>query len=124
MEFSAPAGQAVTTSMQTPETTAAWRSLMDEIAPGSDEWVMEAVFGGTYQRPGFAARDRQLLTIAALTALGGVERELQGHFASSLRLGMSPAELGEALVHLMPYVGVPRTLAAMRLLKAAIAEVN
>lgn len=124
MDFSADAGRRVTDALQSAETTAAWRGLMDEIAPGSDEWVLEAVFGGTYQRPGFAPRDRQLMTISALTALGGVERELQGHFASSLRLGTSGAELGEALVHLMPYVGVPKTLAAMRLLKAALDEAS
>jgi len=122
MEFSEEFGLSIARSMQEPETTDAWRSLMDGIAPGSDEWVLEAVFGGTYQRDGLDRAQRQLLTIAALTAIGGVEKELKGHFTSSLKLGMPPEILGEALVHLMPYVGVPRTLAAMRLLAEAKAD--
>jgi 4-carboxymuconolactone decarboxylase len=58
--------------------------------------------------------DRQLLDLGALTALAGVEPQLAGHVRTSLRIGMTRADVVEAIVHLVPYVGLPRALAALR----------
>ena len=33
---------------------------------------------------------------------------------------MSEQEVGESIAHLMPYIGIPKTLAAMRCMKAAV----
>ncbi|MFF1573722.1 carboxymuconolactone decarboxylase family protein [Leifsonia sp. NPDC058292] len=110
------AGRARLAELQDDATTAGWRSTVDAAAPGFDEWIVGAVFGGTYQRDGLASRDRQLLIIGALTALGGVEPQLNGHFQTSLRIGMTRDEISESLVHLVPYVGLPRVMAALRLL--------
>lgn len=43
---------------QSPEGAAAWKQQLDEFAPGASDWVVGAVFGGTYQRPGIELRDR------------------------------------------------------------------
>lgn len=114
--FDAAAGRARLAELQDEATTAAWRETVDAAAPGFDEWIVGAVFGGTYQREGLTARDRQLLIIGALTALGGVDPQLAGHFATSRRIGMPNEDIAEALVHLVPYVGLPRVMAALRLL--------
>lgn len=81
------------------------------------------MFGGTYQREGLELRDRQMLNIAALSAMGGVEPQLTGHIKTAVNVaGMTKEEVAECLVHLMPYIGVPKTLAAMRCLKAAFTD--
>jgi len=80
-----------------------------------------AVFGGTYQREGLAPRDRQLATLAALTALGGVEPQVDDHIRNSLRIGLEPREIVELMVHLTPYVGVPRVLAGLRVVAESCA---
>ncbi|HEY4599522.1 carboxymuconolactone decarboxylase family protein, partial [Corynebacterium sp.] len=68
-------------------------------------------------------RDRQMLNMAALAAMGGVEPQLTGHIKTAVDVaGMSPEEVAECFVHLMPYVGVPKTLAAMRCMKAALED--
>lgn len=72
--------------------------------------MVGAVFGGTYQRDGLELRDRQMINMAALAAMGGTEPQLTGHIRTAV---------GECFVHLMPYIGVPGTLAAMRCMKAA-----
>jgi 4-carboxymuconolactone decarboxylase len=87
---------------------------LDALAPGFADWIVTAVFGGTYQREGLAPRDRQLATLAALTALGGVEPQIGDHIRNSLRIGMEPREIVEVMVHLAPYIGVPRALAGLR----------
>lgn len=113
--FDVAAGRARLAELQDEATTTAWRATVDAAAPGFDEWIVGAVFGGTYQREGLTSRDRQLLIIGALTALGGVDPQLAGHFTTSRRIGMSREEISEALVHLVPYVGLPRVMAALRL---------
>ncbi|KMY23457.1 carboxymuconolactone decarboxylase [Actinobaculum suis] len=110
----------------TPEGTATWKGQLDKYAAGNpSEWVTGAVFGGTYERPGLKLRDRQMLTMAALAAMGGVEPQLTGHIATAYKhAGMSKEEIAECFVHLMPYIGVPKTLAAMRCMDAALKDID
>lgn len=120
--FDVAAGRERLAELQDAATTAGWRRTVDAAAPGFDEWIVGAVFGGTYQRGGLTPRDRQMLIIGALAALGGVDPQLTGHFETSRRIGMTREEITEALVHLVPYVGLPRVLAALRLVPAASAD--
>ena len=121
MELNRDKGEEFVRETQTPESAAAWKKQLDEFAPGASDWVVEAVLGGIYQRDGITLRDRQVLNMAALAAMGGVEPQLTGHIKTAVDVaGMSPEEVAECFVHLMPYVGVPKTLAAMRCMKAAL----
>lgn len=109
---------------QTPEGAATWKGQLDKYARGHPSaWVTGAVFGGTYQREGIELRDRQILNMAALAAMGGVEPQLTGHIKTAHEhAGMSKEDIAECFVHLMPYIGVPKTLAAMRCADAALGE--
>lgn len=101
-------------ALQDEATIRAWRATTNAVAPGFDDWIVEAVFGGTYQRPGLALRDRQLATVAALAALGGVDPQLDGHIVTAAKVGIAPTEVAEVFVHLAPYIGLPRAMAALR----------
>ncbi|MDJ0344159.1 carboxymuconolactone decarboxylase family protein [Streptomyces sp. H10-C2] len=105
-----------------PETIEATLSRLDAIAPGFPDWIVTALFGGTYQREGLALRDRQIANLAALTALGGVEPQLDDHVRNSLRIGIEPREIIEVMVHLAPYIGVPKALAGLRVASAVLEE--
>lgn len=111
-------------STATPEGTATWKGQLDKFARGNpSEWVTGAVFGGIYERAGLELRDRQMLTMAALAAMGGVEPQLAGHIATAHKhAGMRKEDIAECFVHLMPYIGVPKTLAAMRCMEAALGD--
>ena len=120
MSTSREAGDRFVEETQSPEGAAAWKQQLDALAPGASDWVVEAVFGGTYQREGITLRDRQMLNMAALAAMGGTEPQLTGHITTAVEVaGMTPEEVAECFVHLMPYIGVPKALAAMRLLNTA-----
>ncbi|RGD56303.1 carboxymuconolactone decarboxylase family protein [Kitasatospora xanthocidica] len=95
---------------------------LDALAPGFPDWIVTSLFGGTYQRPGLALRDRQIANLAALTALGGVEPQLADHVRYSRRIGLTEAEITEVMVHLAPYVGLPKALAGLRVATATFAE--
>ncbi|GAB3957818.1 carboxymuconolactone decarboxylase family protein [Actinoallomurus acanthiterrae] len=95
---------------------------LEELAPGFPDWIVTALFGGTYQRDGLSLRDRQLVNLAALTALGGVDPQLTGHVRTSLRVGLTAEEIVEVFVHLAPYIGVPKALAGLRVAAAVLED--
>ena len=120
MELSMDKGNEFVEATQDPAGTAAWKHQLDQYAPGASDWVVGAVFGGTYQRDGLELRDRQMLNMAALAAMGGTEPQLTGHIRTAVEnAGMSREDVAECFVHLMPYIVVPKTLAAMRCMQAA-----
>lgn len=120
VELSMDKGNQFVEETQAPEGAAAWKQQLDQYAPGASDWVVGAVFGGTYQREGLELRDRQMLNMAALAAMGGTEPQLTGHIKTAVDVaGMSKEDVAECFVHLMPYIGVPKTLAAMRCMKTA-----
>lgn len=123
MELSMEKGNEFVAQTQSEEGAAAWKRQLDEFSPGASDWVVGAVFGGTYQREGLELRDRQILNMAALAAMGGTEPQLTGHIKTAVDVaGMTKEEVAECFVHLMPYIGIPKVLAAMRCMKAAFGE--
>ncbi|MFJ7273563.1 carboxymuconolactone decarboxylase family protein [Kitasatospora sp. NPDC098663] len=117
------AGYALLADLAGPVAAATLGGL-DALAPGFPDWIVTSLFGGTYQRPGLALRDRQVANLAALTALGGVEPQLADHVRNSLRVGLTREEITEVIVHLAPYVGVPKALAGLRVATATFAEAS
>jgi 4-carboxymuconolactone decarboxylase len=107
-----------------PETIEGTLTGLDALAPGFADWIVASLFGGTYQRAGLALRDRQIANLAALTAMGGVEPQLDDHVRNSLRIGVEPREIIEVMVHLAPYAGVPRALAGLRVVAAVFRELG
>jgi 4-carboxymuconolactone decarboxylase len=73
-------------------------------------------FGDHVARGGLDLATRELLTFAMLAALGGCEPQLKGHTAANLRVGNDRAVLLAVLTHLVPFIGYPRTLNALRVL--------
>jgi 4-carboxymuconolactone decarboxylase len=73
-------------------------------------------FGDHVSRGGLDLATRELLTFTMLTALGGCEPQLRGHTAANLRVGNDRAVLLAVLTHLVPFIGYPRTLNALRVL--------
>lgn len=80
-------------------------------------------FGDTYTRTGLDLRTRELLTFAMLLALGGCEPQLKGHIQGNLTVGNDRRILMEVITQLLPFVGYPRTLNAMRCLNEVLPPV-
>lgn len=116
------AGYQLMAQLQDEQAQLSTLAALDGLAPGFPDWIVTTLFGGTYQREGLSLRDRQVANLAALTAMGGVEPQLAQHVRASLRVGMTPAEVVEVMVHLAPYLGVPKALAGLRVAAAALAE--
>ena len=59
---------------------------------------------------------RELLTFSMLVSLGGCEPQVKGHVAANLNVGNDRARLIEVLTQLLPFIGYPRTLNALRVI--------
>jgi len=114
------AGRRLLDELQDEQTQQGWSGMLERAVPGFADWVVTALFGGTYQRGRLSLRDRQLVNLGALTALGGVDPQLTGHVKTSVRVGMTREEILEVFVHLAPYIGVPKALAGLRVATAAL----
>jgi 4-carboxymuconolactone decarboxylase len=88
-------------------------AALDDIAPDLGRYIVEFAFGDVYRRPGLDAPQRQLVTIAALAAQGDTAPQLNFHIDAALRVGVTPVEVIEALIHLVPFAGFPRALNAV-----------
>ncbi|MDQ0989895.1 carboxymuconolactone decarboxylase family protein [Streptomyces sp. V3I7] len=95
---------------------------LDDVSPELGHQIVAWAFGEMYDRPGLAPRDRQLVTLGILTALGGCELELDVHVNAALNVGLTPEQIVEALLHSAVYAGVPRALNATLAAKKVFAE--
>jgi 4-carboxymuconolactone decarboxylase len=95
---------------------------LKDTAPDLGRYVVEFAYGEIYQRPVLDLRQRQLITISALTTLGGAEAQLEVHINAGLNVGLSAREVVEAILHCIPYTGFPRVLNAIFVAKRVFEE--
>jgi 4-carboxymuconolactone decarboxylase len=87
-------------------------------------YVVEFAFGDIYSRGGLSLREREISTVATLTAMGGREPQLRVHVHGALNVGVSPEEIEETIIHTVPYAGFPTAINGMRVLKEVLEEVS
>jgi 4-carboxymuconolactone decarboxylase len=73
-------------------------------------------FGDHYTRTGLDIKTRELLTFAMLISLGGCEPQAKGHVAANLNVGNDRGVLISLVTQLLPFIGYPRTLNALRVI--------
>lgn len=93
-------------------------SEVAKIAPDLERFAMEFVFGQVLSRPGLEVKQREIATLAALTALGGAEAELRLHVGTALDVGLSKEQIVEVLLQQVVYAGFPRAINALLVAKS------
>ncbi|MGW9023791.1 carboxymuconolactone decarboxylase family protein [Streptomyces sp. NPDC055722] len=93
-----------------------------DVSPELGHQIVSWAFGEIYDRPALAPRDRQLVTLGMLTALGGCEAQLDVHVGAALNVGLTPEQIVEALLHSAVYCGIPKALNATFAAKKVFAE--
>lgn len=94
--------------------------VMYDAAPDDEQHLQRYLsancFGDYLTRGGVDVQTRELLTFAMLAALGGCDAQVKGHVAANLNVGNDRARLLGVLTVLIPFIGYPRTLNALRAL--------
>jgi 4-carboxymuconolactone decarboxylase len=83
------------------------------ICPDLGRYIVEFGFGDVYSRPGLGLREREIATIAALTALGNAAPQLKVHIGAALKVGLSRDEIVETILQMSLYAGFPAALNGM-----------
>jgi 4-carboxymuconolactone decarboxylase len=83
--------------------------------------ITEAAWGSVWARPDWDKRQRSIVTIALLAALGHDE-ELAMHVRATRNTGATKEDLREAMMHVAIYAGVPAANRAIKIIKACLAE--
>jgi 4-carboxymuconolactone decarboxylase len=84
-------------------------------------FITEGAWGSVWSRPHLTKRERSLLTIALLAALGHDE-EVAMHARATANTGATPQDVREALLHVAVYAGVPAANRAFKIVKKTYAE--
>jgi 4-carboxymuconolactone decarboxylase len=86
-------------------------------------FITEGAWGSVWSRQQLTHRERSLVTIALLAALGHDE-EVALHTRATTNTGATPEDVREALLHVAVYAGVPAANHAFKIVKKAYAEMN
>lgn len=95
--------------------TALSQSVNDQfatIAPKFAELTNEVVFHDLWRRPDLSVRDRSLVTIVALAAMGD-DDQLDLYLLRGMESGLTREQIAEALTHLAFYAGWSKATRAM-----------
>lgn len=90
------------------------------VAPGFARLTNKVVFDNLWRRSDLSVRDRNLVTIATLAAMGEAE-QLPSYLRRGLEAGLTQGQVGEALTHLAFYAGWPLATKALEVTASAFA---
>lgn len=91
-----------------------------EIDAEFQRFITEVAWGTVWARPDLDRRTRSLVTIAILAALG--REELALHLRASRNLGVTPKDIGEVLLHVAIYAGIPAANSAIAMVKSILGD--
>ncbi|KEJ88147.1 4-carboxymuconolactone decarboxylase [Sulfitobacter donghicola] len=83
--------------------------------------ITEGAWGTLWADDTISRRDRSLLTLALLAAMGNFD-EIPMHIRASRNTGAEPDEILQAFMHVAVYAGVPKANHAIKLAKETFKE--
>jgi 4-carboxymuconolactone decarboxylase len=85
--------------------------------------ITEAAWGTVWARQGWTTRERSIVTLALLAALGHDE-EVAMHVRATANTGASRNDICEAFLHVAVYAGVPAANRAFKIAKEVFTEMD
>ncbi len=85
--------------------------------------ITEGAWGAVWSDPGISRRERSMLTLALLAAMGNFD-EIPMHVRATARTGASARDIQQAFQHVAIYAGVPRANHALKLARETLAEME
>ena len=96
-----------------PEAANKLINSMKDISPDLARYAIDFPFGEIFSRPGLDLRSRELINVAALTALGNAVPQLKFHINGAMNVGCSRTEIIETIIQMAVYSGFPSALNGM-----------
>jgi 4-carboxymuconolactone decarboxylase len=96
------------------------REEVRSVAPALDKYTQDRLIGDVWKRPGLGARDRSIVTLAALIARNQTI-EMPYYLNLALDGGVRPREVSEIITHLAFYSGWANAMSAVAAAKDVFA---
>ena len=96
-----------------PEVAERLMQSMADIAPDLARYAIEFPFGDIFARPGLDLKSREMINVAALTAMGNATPQLKFHINGALNVGCTREEIVEIIIQMAVYAGFPAALNGM-----------
>src|SRR5947209_11924792 len=93
------------------------------VAPALEKYTQGTLLGDVWKRPGLSARDRSIVTLAALIARNQTI-EMPFYLNLALDSGVKPKEISEVITHLAFYSGGANAMSAVVAAKDVFAARN
>ena len=87
------------------------------------ELITNSAWGTVGASDGISRRERSMLTLALLAAMGNWE-EIPMHIRATARTGASPQDVLESFQHVAIYCGVPKANHALKIARQTYAEMQ
>ncbi len=97
-------------------------AALKHIAPDLGRYIFEFGFGDIYSRGVLTLKEREIATVAALTALGNAQPQLKVHIHGALNVGCTRQEVVEIMIQMAVYAGFPAALNGTFAAKEVFAE--
>lgn len=97
---------------------------LGEVSPDLARYIYEFPFGDVYSREGLSLKERQIVTVSALAALGNAEPQLRTHIHAALNVGCTRQEILEIMIQMAVYAGFPAALNGTLAAKAVFSELD
>lgn len=94
-----------------------------EIAGDWGQFSVSTVLGDVWGRPGLEMKNRAMITIAMLTALGRLE-QLRAYIVGGLNLGLTRSEVCEIIYQVAVYAGFPAAIQGFAVANDVFAEID
>lgn len=91
---------------------------LSRVAPDFEELLLGFAFADVWSRPTLTLRERALVRLAALAALGAPSGATRANIDSAFEVGLELDEVSECFVQTIPYVGFPQVIAALDILSS------
>lgn len=118
------AGLALQAPLYGEEIAERYQDLPTVYAEAIPRFLTEFAFGDFATRAGLDGARRELLNVVTLAALGGADLQVKAHVQGAEKAGNSRERILAALLHAMPYMGIPRLFNALNAAREAWKEEN
>jgi 4-carboxymuconolactone decarboxylase len=81
--------------------------------------ILDVAYDNVFERPGLDLKTKELLAIAHLLNVGS-ESEMKTHMHGALNCGATETEVKETILHAAMFIGFPKAVAGMKVLKAIL----
>ena len=89
--------------------------------PDLSDYIVSFAFGDIYSRKSLTQQEQTMVTISSLVTLG-TDPQLKLHINVGFNVGLTEEKIVGALIHCIPYIGFPRVLNGLTLVKEVMAE--